>query len=104
MLHEKKLYVLVRKDLSRSQQAVQAGHAVAEYLKQHPNTEWQNGTLVYLVVYNERHLADMAKQLLGEGYAAKDIVGFHEPDRDNEMTAFAVLGNGTPMFQDLPLM
>lgn len=31
----KKLYVLIRKDLSFSYRSVQAGHAVAEWLLQH---------------------------------------------------------------------
>jgi len=52
----KKLYVLVRKDLSKSQQAVQAGHVVAEYLLRGPHTMWDNGTLVYLGVRNENEL------------------------------------------------
>jgi hypothetical protein len=51
-----KLYVLVRKDLSRSQQAVQAGHAVGEYLLRGPSTVWGNGILVYLGVRNEEEL------------------------------------------------
>ena len=51
-----KLYVLVRKDLPKSQQAVQAGHAVAEYLLRGPSTVWGNGTLVYLGVRNEHEL------------------------------------------------
>jgi len=51
-----KLYILVRKDLSKSQQAVQGGHAVAEYLLHGPSTAWTNGTLVYLGVRNENEL------------------------------------------------
>ena len=83
---EQKLYVLVRKDLTRSQQAVQAGHAVAEYLLRGPSSSWGNGTLVYLGVRSERELLAWAERISLAGY---NVAHFYEPDRGNEMTAFA---------------
>jgi len=52
----KKLFVLVRRDLSKSQQGIQAGHALAEYLLRGPSTFWENGILVYLSVKDETNL------------------------------------------------
>src|ERR1700677_4755040 len=45
---KEKLYVIVSDKLSPSQQAVQGGHALAEFLSKHPNTQWSNGYLIYL--------------------------------------------------------
>jgi 5-formyltetrahydrofolate cyclo-ligase len=81
-----KLYVLVRKDLPKSQQAVQAGHAVAEYLLRGPSTLWENGTLVYLGVRNEGDLKGWVNNIKLAGHK---VVPFCEPDRNNELTAFA---------------
>lgn len=47
---EYKLYILVRRDMSPEQQAVQAGHAVAKFVKDYPKSSWTNGTLIYLSV------------------------------------------------------
>ena len=50
----KKLYVFVRRDLSRSQQAVQGAHAVAEFLLKNDwrKHKWDNGTIVMIGVKN----------------------------------------------------
>ena len=81
-----KLYVVVRKDLSESQRAVQAGHAVAEFLLRGPNSNWSNGTLVYLGVKGLRQLENLKFKL-----DRRDIsyVEFREPDIGNETTAIA---------------
>jgi hypothetical protein len=83
-----KLYVLVRKDLSKSQQAVQGGHAVAEYLLRDRSSFWDNGTLVYLAVDDEEDLKSWG-EIFHIMYA--EYAEFREPDINNELTAIAAL-------------
>ena len=96
----KRLYVLVRKDMKKANQAVQAGHAVAGFVLRYPEV-WFNETLIYLHVANERSL----KKYFGR---AKDRSYFHfaffEPDRNFEMTALAVFDNDEYLFRYLRLM
>ncbi len=85
-----KLFVLIRKDLSPSQRAVQAGHAVAEFLLRVPDTKWSNGTLVYLGVDNEEQLNRWMYKL---DFKNIEWIGFKEPDIGNQLTAIASVGN-----------
>lgn len=80
----KKLYVVVRKDLTPSQSAVQAGHALAEYMLN--CGKWRNSTLIYLGVENLRSL-DRVKDKLD----MRDIAyyEFKEPDIGDQPTALA---------------
>lgn len=95
-----KLYVLTRRDLSPSQQAVQAGHAVAEFLLRGPKTVWDNGTLVYLGVQNEYDLKRWCHKL-----NLKEISYslFREPDRNNEITSLAAVSD-EKVFRSLKLL
>jgi len=81
-----KLYVIVRKDLSPSQRAVQAGHAVAEFLLRGPFSRWSNGTLVYLGVKGLNQLENLKYKL-----QSLDIqfTEFREPDIGDQVTAIA---------------
>ena len=85
-----KMYVLVRRDLSTSQQAVQAGHAVAELVQRGLSTDW-NGTLIYLGVESEEMLNRWKSKL-----AIREIrhVEFREPDIGDQMTAIASVCDG----------
>ncbi len=82
----KKLYVIVRKDLSISQRAVQAGHAVAEFLLHGPFSRWSNGTLIYLGVKGLNQLENIKFKFQREDIS---FVEFKEPDLNNETTAIA---------------
>lgn len=79
-----KLFVVVRTDLSPSQTAVQAGHALAEYMLH--NDDWKNQTLVYLGVDDEAQLLDVETKLKHKGIPH---VGFNEPDYNDALTAIA---------------
>lgn len=96
---EKKLYVVVRRDLSWSQRAVQAGHGLAEVLLT-KEVEWSNGTLVYLRASNEEELLGIHQQLKELGVEHKT---FREPDIGNQMTSLSGLGSNK-VFQQLPLL
>ena len=86
-----KLYVLVRKDLPRKQQAVQAGHAVAEYILHVPMLSWDNGTLIYLGVRNEDELVSWGEKLTNKKI---NWIGFREPNIGNQLTAISAVSDG----------
>jgi hypothetical protein len=80
----KKLFVITRRDLTPSQRAVQAGHALAEYMLN--SSRWKNSTLIYLGVKGLRQLENIKSKL---EYAEIEHYAFYEPDLDNQITAIA---------------
>lgn len=89
----KRLYVLVRRDLPRSVQAVQAAHAVAQYVYDFRNTvelEWgkYGPTIAMLAVDNRAALDNWQKRLASRGQVAV----FREPDLADQPTALAFYG------------
>ena len=90
--------MLIRRDLDKSYQAVQAGHAVAEWLLH--DQSWQNSTLIYLGVRDEMSLCKWANML---SCRDKKWVGFREPDIGNQLTAIATLDDGK-LFKKLRLL
>jgi hypothetical protein len=95
-----KLYVLVRDDLSPIQRAVQGCHAALEFLRQYPQTAWNNGTLILLRIPNEGLLKQWMERL-----NIRDIphACFHEPDMGNQITALAAVHEGR-LFDKLDLL
>ncbi len=91
-----RLYVLVRGDLSPAQQAVQAGHALIEYMMWSSRTE--NPVLVYLKVPDLNAL-QIAMERFPHAFP------FYETDLGDELTAFAVDGSHYPeKFQEYRLL
>lgn len=80
------LYVITRKDLSFPQQAVQSGHALAQWLLDNPENDWQNQRLIYLVVDTEKELNRLKSKLTSY---CLDHSYFCEPDFEDKLTAIA---------------
>lgn len=108
-----KMYVVVREDLPPIHRAVQASHAVAEFMLKHPTAlnrtlarydrydTWNNGTIIILGALNENHLQMISNKVNQSRFVSE----FIEPDwlGGNTLTAFATISYGDEL-ADLPLL
>jgi hypothetical protein len=92
----RRLHVLVDSSLNPIYGCVQGGHAVAQWLLDHPNQNWNNSYLIYLSAKVE----DWKRKL---DFLNIDYTKFDEPDLGNQTTALAVLDNGR-LFKKLDLV
>lgn len=88
--------MLVSKRLNPVYACVQGGHAVAQYLLDNPQQQWNNQFLIYLY-------ADVEKWKYKLRTKHKTYSAFYEPDLGNTLTAIAVEDTGE-MFKSLKLV
>lgn len=94
---KRKLYVLVEKSLRPVYGCVQGGHAVAQWMIEHPNSrEWHNDYLIYLS-------ADVSKWKRKLEFLEVKYTEFKEPDLDYQTTALAVFGH-EELFKNLKVV
>lgn len=93
--HEKRLYVLIDKELDPVYGCVQGGHAVCSYLLEHPNG-WKNEYLIYLYADVKRWKKKLDRLELNYSF-------FKEPDLNNKLTAIAIEDSGK-LFRNLKLV
>jgi hypothetical protein len=91
-----RLYVLIDKSLTPVYGCVQGGHAVAQWLLNHPKQTWNNNYLIYL----QASVEEWKNKL---NYLGIDYTQFNEPDLGNRTTSLAVLGNDK-LFKKLELV
>lgn len=94
---EKRLYILIDKELSPVYGCVQGGHAVAQFLLENPDQEWNNSYLVYL--YADLGIWRQKLQMFQIKFSE-----FHEPDLDNKLTSIAVMSSDKKLFKKLKLV
>jgi peptidyl-tRNA hydrolase len=95
---------VTRADLSPGQQAVQAAHALRQFVAEHPeiDQEWfrTSNTLALLSVRNEQALGVLLGKAVDRGIP---VAAFREPDRGDELTAIALGPEGKKLTKGLPL-
>ena len=92
----KRLYVLIDNKLDSVYGCVQGGHAVAQYLLEHPTQTWNNSYLIYLQADLEKWINKLSK-------SGRDFSIFQEPDLGNVPTAIAIEDTGK-IFRNLKLV
>lgn len=99
-----KLYLVVRSDLPPAQQAVQAAHALTEYIMHHKDDacSWHStsNTLALLSVPTEDSLKSLAHKARRKGLRISE---FREPDRFDELTAVAFEPKAKPLLRNIRL-
>lgn len=100
----KRLYLVVRGDLSAAQQAVQACHALREFVSHYPDVDkkWhkESNTLVLLSVSDEKALNKLVKKAFRRNIS---VALFREPDINDSLTAVAIPPDGYRLCRRLPL-
>jgi peptidyl-tRNA hydrolase len=86
-----KLTLVVRGDLSKAQQAVQAAHAARQFVEDYPalEREWfhNSNTLALLTVPDEKALLRLLEKAEDRGTR---VSLFREPDIHNQLTAICI--------------
>jgi peptidyl-tRNA hydrolase len=86
-----KLHIVIRSDISVADQAVQACHAVVQFMVQYPESarSWyaQSNTLVLLAAKDEHELQRISDKAFDLGV---QTATFKEPDLGNAITGIAL--------------
>lgn len=90
----KRLYILVNKKLRPVYGCVQGGHAVAQWMINNPNQDWNNDYLIYLYADTDKWFNKL--QRMGIRFSA-----FREPDLNYSVTAIAVQDDTGELFKNL---
>jgi hypothetical protein len=90
---QKKMYVLVRNDLSETYRLVQGAHAVAQFgiIQRIEFEKWNNSTIVFLGIRNLRDMRMWETKVYDE---VLPHACFKEPDLDGQITAIACYDTG----------
>lgn len=88
-----KMVIVTRDDMSPGYQLVQTAHGIANFAAEHPEAflAWQRGTntLVCVSTADEDSLEKLYEKLQKYGVP---MTAFREPDVNNQMTSFCILG------------